>query len=150
MDDEHTDTDAHSTDGPCANSPTFLTPTWWWLSFADATRPESDHLLGVAIVRAPAVDRAGMDRFCLLRHQAGHPRPFTAPADAKDVSHTLAVVRSHQLGINPGGSVAGWVLTDDELPPAGLRERLLSKDDLIEAGLYVGNIADNGGWENYL
>ncbi len=130
--------------------PCFDTPTWWWLSFADDTRPEGDHFLGVAIVLAPAVDRLSTDRYCLLRAMAGHPAPFTATADAKGISHTLAVVRAHDLGINPGGSVAGFVLSDDELPAPELRERLLSKDDLIEAGLYVGNIADNGGWENYL
>lgn len=131
--------------GPC-----FVTPTWWWLSFADDTRPEGDHFLGVAIVLAPGVNTVTTDSFCLLRAMAGHPAPFTATASAKDVSHTLAVVRAHKLGINPGGSVAGFVLAAEEVPPAELRERLLSKDDLIEAGLYVGNIADNGGWENYL
>lgn len=136
------------TPGPCAfTGPQFSQPTWWWLSFADPDRAKGDHFLGVVIVQAPGVDRAGVDLFNMHRLFRGHPAPFSVPRE-EDVSHTLAVRRCHELGVNPGGQVVGWPFEGD-LPPEELRERLLTKDDLIAAGLYVGNIADNGGWENY-
>jgi hypothetical protein len=41
-----------------------------------------------------------------------------------------AVLRCHQLGINPGGEVLGMIVPEDELPPCEARERLLTKAEL--------------------
>jgi hypothetical protein len=46
-----------------------------------------------------------------------------------------AIDQAAQLGINPGGEVAYQQLHDDHLPAVLLRNRLLSKHDLEQAGL---------------
>lgn len=46
-----------------------------------------------------------------------------------------ASIKAHELGVNPGGAVKGIPLTGDALPSAELRNRLLSIDELKEAGL---------------
>lgn len=46
-----------------------------------------------------------------------------------------AVHAAHQLGINPGGSVRGIPIPDQHLPATELRERLLTYEELVAAGL---------------
>lgn len=46
-----------------------------------------------------------------------------------------ASTRAHELGINPGGEVQGVQLTGNDIPASTLRNRLLSMDELKEAGL---------------
>lgn len=79
----------------------------WWLSFCDSNRPEGSHNLGCCIVDIP--DGLGM------RH---------------------AVVRAHELRINPGGQVAGGPLKGIVVADH-LKHRLLPPDEArkIAAGL---------------
>lgn len=86
---------------------------WYWLSFTD-----SSGFLGGCYVQAD-----------------GPPHPlFPENRDP----FVLAVGKSHQLGINPGGRVAGaGPLTKrqmDKNVPLKLRNKLLSKSDLAKNG----------------
>jgi len=75
-------------------------PGWWWLSFADGSRPTGQQFLGVAVVRA-----AGFG---------------------------LAVMRAHELGINPGGEVCGDVIPAACPPPDEMLDRLVTDKARIE------------------
>jgi hypothetical protein len=44
---------------------------------------------------------------------------------------TDAVMKTHRLGINPGGSVMSWLITDEKmLPNETFRNRLLSREEV--------------------
>lgn len=43
-----------------------------------------------------------------------------------------AIYQAHRRGINPGGSVLGGALPEDEEPPSGFVCRLLSREDCME------------------
>lgn len=47
-------------------------------------------------------------------------------------SFTHAHMRSHTLGLNPGGSVMGWELLDEQTPAEKYRNRLLTKAEVFE------------------
>jgi hypothetical protein len=46
-----------------------------------------------------------------------------------------AASRAHELGVNPGGAVKALELSGADIPAPALRNRLLSMDELKEAGL---------------
>ena len=48
-----------------------------------------------------------------------------------------AILRCHQLGINPGGQALAVSLDPDLLPPPEARERLLTKEEVIR---YMGPV----------
>jgi hypothetical protein len=51
---------------------------------------------------------------------------FLGVCVVKRHSFVAAVQRAHQLGINPGGQVAGQVLPEGEEPPEALRDKLVA------------------------
>lgn len=76
---------------------------WFWLSFV---HPDDGHFLGACCLRADWFE----DDFAL--------------------SMCAAVRAAHNLGINPGGEVAGWVVDTEKVEsevPEHLRETLLTK-----------------------
>ena len=46
-----------------------------------------------------------------------------------------ASIKAHELGVNPGGAVKGIPLAGSDVPSVELRNRLLSIDELRQAGL---------------
>jgi len=46
-----------------------------------------------------------------------------------------ATIHADEIGINPGGEVQASELFGDAIPPEALRNRLLSKAELVEADL---------------
>jgi hypothetical protein len=78
--------------------------SWWWLSFADGSRPKGHQFIGVVIVQGDSLG--------------------------------WAVLRAHQLGINPGGEVQAVPLTR-KVPSTEWRERLLTFDECEEAGKHL-------------
>ena len=90
-----------------------MSGAWFWLSFAD-----DDGFRGGCYVQADGSPHA---LFPLNKD------PFV-----------LAIGKAHELGINPGGQVSGFgPLPEDRLPGIGLRNVLLTKDDLKRIGGYV-------------
>jgi hypothetical protein len=67
----------------------------WWLSFADPDLQPGMQFLGVLIVDMP---------------------------DGSDVN--LAAIRAHEMGLNPGGEVAGCIVDGSRFAPEH-RKRLL-------------------------
>lgn len=105
---------------------------WYWLSFADPDLPIGEQFLGVAVI---AVNEQSIefidhmdptDGIELLRQRG----------QEKDVPFYTAVHTATLAGINPGGMVQGWDITDDIAQvPEGMRHRLLSKQELVDAGI---------------
>ena len=86
---------------------------WYWLSFAD-----NGGFKGGCYVDADALDLE-------------FPAP---PVEHGSEDFGRAYWRANQLGINPGGEVRGaGPLPEEKLPPEGDRNRLLQKDEIVEA-----------------
>ena len=90
---------------------------WWWLSFCDPERPEGKQFLGVAIVTAEVED------------------VFDALTYAGEREIGLAIRRTHDLGINPGGEVSGILIPPEHVPDERYRDRLLDRAELESSGL---------------
>lgn len=60
---------------------------------------------------------------------------FLGVAIVRASGEASAVTESHQLGVNPGGEIALAPIPEDHVPPPHLRNRLLSRAELEEAGL---------------
>lgn len=101
---------------------------WFWLSFADGDLPEGEQFLGVAIVKVDDGIQEVVDEMSRLMRRPEHVigDPFFA-----------AVASSRLLNLNPGGSVQGLEMPASLVQriPEEMRERLLSRDELREAGL---------------
>lgn len=105
---------------------------WYWLSFVDPELPLGKQFLGVAVVAVNErsiefIDRMDpTDRIQLLRERG----------QEEDVPFYVAIFTARLWGINPGGAVQGWDITDsiDDIPET-MRHRLLSKQELVDAGL---------------
>jgi hypothetical protein len=80
----------------------------WWLSFANP--------------------------ICECCRLQGRPS-FLGVAIVPGTGFKQAIEFSHTLGINPGGEVRGSMMPKEHLPPEHLRCRLLSEEELVEAGL---------------
>lgn len=99
---------------------------WFWMSFADEAG-----FLGGAFVRAPD-DEEHLRR---ARNWAQVRRgPGGAPVSDEDALLASALIRSHELGINPGGEAKclGPIPREsvDERVPEADRERLLSREEI--------------------
>jgi len=106
----------------------------WWLSFADSDRPAGQQFLGVVIVDVNDEDAANISPMVLMKRMM-HGLP---PADSSDDWFAAAVLKTHQLTINPGGECQGHRV-DDIAPPDELakcpRDRLLQKPELAAWGV---------------
>jgi hypothetical protein len=105
---------------------------WFWLSFADPGLPIGEQFLGVAII---AIDEVATnlidaldptDRIELLRSRG----------QESDVPFYAAIQMASLAGINPGGEVQGYEITEHiDKVPEDARGRLLSRDELEKTGL---------------
>lgn len=100
---------------------------WWWLSFADADRPEGQQLLGVAVVRG----------YLPKLLPVLEPETPEETADSQWLEEAMAaasaVREAHRLGANPGGQVAMLCDIDVEWIPVEYRERLITPGELAAA-----------------
>jgi hypothetical protein len=60
---------------------------------------------------------------------------FLGAAIVEGYGAASASIRAHELRVNPGGSVQAVELKGDGVPPPGLRNRLLSMNEIKEADL---------------
>lgn len=60
---------------------------------------------------------------------------FLGVAIVKAKGFMHAVTRAHDLGVNPGGEVAGYPCPPDWEPPEGIVDRLLSTEELEKEDL---------------
>lgn len=100
-----------------------------WMSFSDPDRPVGEQFLGVCVIDVTDAEAA-----------AAVPRMRAMFPKAKDGAEWLfvAMERSHQLGINPGGSVGSAETPRDvfdQKSPGCPRDRLMLKPELVERGL---------------
>lgn len=96
---------------------------WYWLSFAT----DDDFLGGCYVEADPSLAHDGDVAAMSIDNN-------------RSLEPIWAVRKSHLLGINPGGHVhIIGPIPPTQLPPDDIRNRLLSKSDLIILGAYVNN-----------
>jgi hypothetical protein len=103
----------------------------WWISFADAARPEGKRHLGCCIVEIDEADLVEARADIALRFPRASPgAEFVAAACRK----------AHLKGCNPGGDVQAYDITnfDDPATLALERHKLFSRSELIAAGVVEG------------
>lgn len=97
---------------------------WFWLSFADPDLPEGEQFLGALVISVEDADVMMAKVLIALQFPDHQDR-------VGRVNHFVAAtVRATTLGVNPGGEVVGWDITDDiDKIPEDMRMRLLSKEE---------------------
>ena len=110
-----------------------MTAKLLWMSFVDTSRPPgAGRFLGVTIIHITDAERLAV----LPELQA------TFPHAKPGADWLLAATRkAHRLGCNPGGEVLTAELDLDDPQAAALpRERLLTRQELVELGTQPGPV----------
>lgn len=106
---------------------------FYWLSFCDEAKPEGQAFLGACLLVVTPEDVAE----CLPRLKVLHPHH--APGGEWLFAASL---KAHRLGINPGGQMAAWELTPEQVAEQDVPvDELLTKEDLVKRGfMTVGEL----------
>jgi hypothetical protein len=75
------------------------------------------------------------------------PHRFLGVAIVRATNEITAVREAHRLGCNPGGEVGTMRIPDEGVPPAGWRERLLSREEIAGLEALMAERQDGGEGE---